>query len=339
MGILGRSVILLANPPNAMITTQNFSPRVSVIVPAYNVSRYLAEALISLERQTFQDFEALIVDDGSTDDTAAIAQSFVQRDSRFYLLQKSNGGLSSARNFGIAQANADYIALLDGDDAYCSDKLAAHVQTLDQQPSVGVVYSTSRAMRDDGSLTWVTLTGKPVQSDPLLALFCKNFVGHGSNAVLRRCLIDEVGNFDETLPSVEDLDLWLRIAALRRWQFYRESRVLCYYRVRPNGLSYNLEQMHRTHDRVIQAAHLRNPAETAAILPTATAYLYRYLARLAMTTGDVPQAEQFIQQAWDQDARIFWQDPRSLLTLLSVKGSPIAKRIIAGSLGTTSPAK
>ncbi|MEB3293952.1 MAG: glycosyltransferase [Synechococcales bacterium] len=327
--------MLISHSPNS----HTDRPRISVIVPAYNVSGYLADALTSLEHQTFQDFEVLIVDDGSTDETAAIARSFSQRDTRFRLLQKPNGGLSSARNFGIAQAQGEYIALLDGDDAYGVDKLATHVQILDRDPQVGVVYSASRAMREDGKQTWMTLTGKPVQADPLMALFCKNFVGHGSNAVLRRCLFAEVGNFDETLPSVEDLDLWLRIAALRCWRFHRDPRVLCYYRVRPSGLSYNLTQMQKTHDRVIQAAHLRNPAETAAILPTATAYLYRYLARLAMTTGDTQQAQQLIQQAWQRDARIFWQDPRSLLTLLSVKFSPLAKRVIAGSLGTASTAK
>ena len=125
-------------------------PKVSVIVPAYNVSKYIPEALASLEKQTFSDFEVLVVDDGSTDDTVAVVQKFCQRDNRFSLLQKPNGGLSSARNYGIRHAKGEYIALLDGDDIYHRDKIATHVARLYEKPDVGVVYSASRTIREDG---------------------------------------------------------------------------------------------------------------------------------------------------------------------------------------------
>jgi glycosyltransferase involved in cell wall biosynthesis len=309
-------------------------PKVSVIIPAYNVDRYLSAALESLVNQTYSDFEALIVDDGSTDRTAAIAREFsVERDRRFKLLQKPNGGLSSARNFGINHATGKYIALLDGDDVYLPAKLAAHVTTLDAQPSVGLAYGASQAMRDDGHPTWLKISGKPIVADPLQALMCKNFVVHGSNAVMRRSVFDRVGQFDETLASVEDLDLWLRIASDRTWQFHRDDRVLSYYRVRPSGLSFNLAQMQQTHERVLQAAIARSP-EVTAMLPTAQAYMYRYLGRMALTMGDSAQSRAFLDQAWQQDYRIFLQDPKSLVTLLSVKLAPIAQLAIRRSLGT-----
>ncbi|WP_208346680.1 glycosyltransferase family 2 protein, partial [Aetokthonos hydrillicola] len=97
-------------------------PKVSVVVPAYNVGSYIQDTLIGLERQSFRDFEVIIVDDGSSDDTAVVVQTFIERDSRFKLLQKQNGGLSSARNYGIHHACGEYIALLDGDDIYHPDK-------------------------------------------------------------------------------------------------------------------------------------------------------------------------------------------------------------------------
>lgn len=218
-----------------MLTT----PKVSVVVPAYNVSGYIQETLISLLLQTFPNFEVLVVDDGSSDDTAAIVKKFEERDSRFQLLQKSNGGLSSARNYGIRHAVGEYIALLDGDDVYHKDKLATHVDRLDRDADIGVVYSASQTIKDDGRPTFISLSGKPVHSNLMLALLCKNFVGHGSNGVFRRCLVDEVGEFDEDLRSWEDVDFWLRIAATQKWGFYREKRILCYYRVRPSGLSFN----------------------------------------------------------------------------------------------------
>lgn len=310
-------------------------PKVSVIVPAYNVRSYIEAALNSLKAQSFQNFEVLIVDDGSTDDTAKLVKAFCQSDSRFRLLQKQNGGLSSARNHGINQSCADYVALLDSDDAYAPDKLANHVSILDHSPQVGVVYSASQIMRDDGHLLLMYLSGKPIYAAPLLALLCKNFIGHGSNAVLRRCLFDEVGYFDETLRSSEDIDFWLRVAATQNWQFHRESKALCYYRVRPSGLSFNVAQMQQCSEQVIKAAHQRSPEIVEPMLPTAYAYMYRYLARLSLTAGNTEQARQFIQQAWTADRSIFVRDPRSLLTLLAVQFAPISKHLIGRSLGST----
>jgi glycosyltransferase involved in cell wall biosynthesis len=309
-------------------------PKVSVVIPAYNVCAYIEETLLSLERQTFAAFEAIIVNDGSTDETAAIAQSFCQRDARFRLITNPNGGLSAARNFGICHAKADYIAMLDGDDIYEPDKLANHVRWLDADPQIGVVYSASKTMREDGRVTWLSISGKPICSDPLVSLLCKNFVGHGSNAVFRRATIDEVGGFDETLRSSEDIDLWLRIAATGRWRFQREVQPLCCYRVRPSGLSFNISQMYHSHQKVLQAASDRSPSQVEPWLYTADAYMYRLLARIALTSGDVEQAQQFIERAWASDRSIFYRDPRSLLTLAAVKFSPLTKQLISRSLGS-----
>lgn len=309
------------------------TPKISVVVPAYNVSSYIEQALISLERQSWQDFEVLTVNDGSTDRTAEIVQAFCDRDSRFKLLHKQNGGLSSARNYGIRHANAEYIALLDGDDTYEPDKLANHIAVLDSAADVGVVYSASRIIRDDGKPTLMQLSGKQIKPDPLLSLLCKNFIGHGSNAVFRRCLVDEIGGFDESLPSFEDVDFWLRVAATRHWRFHREPKALCSYRVRPSGLSFNVEQMQRCGDRVIASAYKRSPELVEPMLPTAYAYMYRYLARLSLTAGDAEQARDFIDRALTADSSIFYRDPRSLLTLLAVRLAPVARMAIGRSLG------
>ena len=310
------------------------APQVSVIVPAYNVRSYIEQVLVSLKHQSFQNFEVIIVDDGSTDGTAEVVKPFCESDSRFQLLQKTNGGLSSARNCGIRHARAPYIALLDGDDVYKPEKLATHVSILDRAPDVGVVYSASRAIREDGRPTFMSLSGKPVMSNPLLALLCKNFIGHGSNAVFRRCIVDEVGEFDEGLRSSEDVDYWLRIAATGRWRFHRVPQVLCCYRVRPSGLSFNVAQMQRSHEQVLEAASRRSPQLVNPVLSTAYAYMYRYLARLSLTAGDAQRARNFIDQAWASDRSIFYRDPRSLLTLLSVRLAPLAKQVIGRSLGS-----
>lgn len=310
------------------------SAKVSVIVPAYNVQNYIEEALISLQQQTFANFEALVVDDGSTDETAEIVKRFCVQDSRFKLLQKPNGGLSSARNHGMKHASTDYIALLDADDRYEPDKLAAHVKVLDTHPEVGVVYSASKAIRDDGEATFMQLSGKPIYADPLKSLLCKNFVGHGSNAVFRRCIVAQVGFFDETLRSSEDVDYWIRIATLGCWTFHRDPRPLACYRVRPSGLSFNVTQMQRCNEQVLESAYQRSPERVKAILPTAYAYLYRYLARLALTGGDIAEARQMIRRALKQNAFIFLRDGRSLLTLCAVVLAPMTQIILRQSLGS-----
>lgn len=311
------------------------NPKVSVVVPAYNVQNYIEEALISLQQQSFTEFEVLVVDDGSTDGTAEIVRRFCAQDARFKLLQKPNGGLSSARNHGMKHASTDYIALLDADDRYEPDKLAAHVQVLETHPEVGVVYSASKAIRDDGGATFMQLSGKPIYADPVKALLCKNFVGHGSNAVFRYCIVEEVGYFDETLRSSEDVDYWIRIALLDRWTFYREPRLLVCYRVRPSGLSFNVAQMQRCNEQVLQSAYKRAPARVSVILSTAYAYLYRYLARLALTGGDQKEARRLIGCALKENAFIFLRDLRSLITLVAVYFSPLSQSFIRQSLGTS----
>jgi glycosyltransferase involved in cell wall biosynthesis len=308
--------------------------KVSVIVPAYNVQNYIEEALISLQQQSFAEFEVLVVDDGSTDGTAEIVRKFCVRDSRFKLLQKPNGGLSSARNHGIRHAKADCIALLDADDCYEPEKLATHVKILEQNDRVGVVYSASKAIREDGGSTFMQLSGKPIYADPLKSLLCKNFVGHGSNAVFRRCIVEQVGFFDETLRSSEDVDYWIRIATLGCWTFYRVPLPLSCYRVRPSGLSFNVTQMQHCNERVLQSAYERSPEKVQAILPTAYAYLYRYLARLALTAGNPAEARRLIGRALHSDASIFLRDGRSLVTLCAVVCAPFAQVMLRRSLGT-----
>lgn len=311
-------------------------PTVTVVIPAYNIEAYIEKALTSLQQQSLQTFEALIVNDGSTDSTAYIASDFCQGDARFRLLQKENGGLSSARNHGILAAQSDYIALLDGDDCYESDKLASHVHILEQQPQVGVVYSASKVLRDDGRPTWIQLSGKPIAPDPLEALLYKNFIGHGSNAVFRRCLVDEVGLFDESLKSSEDIDFWLRIAALESWQFHRVPTPLACYRVRPTGLSFNVGRMLECNERVLLSAYQRNPEKVGPFLPTAKAYLYRYLARLALTSDNHAEAQHYLNISLAADASIFWRDLRSLTTLVAVYCYPIARLFLRRSLGSAS---
>ncbi|MEN9229279.1 MAG: glycosyltransferase [Thermostichus sp. DG02_5_bins_236] len=312
------------------------NPTVSVIVPAYNVQKYISEALQSLLYQTWQNFEVLVVDDGSTDSTAEVVKHWCQRDPRFHLLSKPNGGLASARNWGIRHTQGEFIALLDADDRYLPQKLASHIEILQRHSGIDVIYSASKIIRDDGSPTWLSLSGRPMHSDPLLAMLCKNFIGHGSNAIFRRALFDQVGGFDESLQSCEDLDFWLKVAEQRPHCFYRYRQALCEYRVRPSGLSFDVKKMQECGEQVLQATFIRSPKKVQSIMPTAYAFFYRLLARLALTAQEPELAKDYIVKALASDRSIFLQDPRSLLTLLAVHLQFISRPLIHLSLNPRS---
>ena len=117
-------------------------PLISVVIPAYNAGQFLDETLESVLSQTYENWECIIVNDGSTDNTESVAKKWCEKDSRFRLTNKENGGLSSARNWGIKESKAEYIAFLDADDILTSDSLEIRINTLLKE-NVDLVYSNA----------------------------------------------------------------------------------------------------------------------------------------------------------------------------------------------------
>jgi glycosyltransferase involved in cell wall biosynthesis len=186
------------------------APAVSVVVPAYNVSRYIAEALDSILAQTFKDYEIIVVNDGSPD-TEELERALEPYRARIIYLRQENRGLSGARNTGIRASRAPLVALLDGDDVWETEFLSEMVGELGRDSSVGVLYCDARYFGDtpDAGRTFMELhpsTGE-VTFARLLAQEC-NII---SSVVARRELLLRAGSFDESLRSSEDFDLWLRI--------------------------------------------------------------------------------------------------------------------------------
>ena len=210
-------------------------PSVSVIIPAYNVAPFIAETLDSLFAQTYQDFEAILVNDGSTDDTEARVAPY--RDRLIYIHQP-NSGVMAARNAGLQAARGRYIALLDSDDLLLPRFLEVLVGMLEADPALSVAYPNARYFgwpKHDGKLHQdVFPVAEPVTFDRVLRRECYIF----GLLIFRREIIEAVGGYDESLAGqgAEDFELWLRM--LRhgyRFQFTRE--VLALYRWRQNSLS------------------------------------------------------------------------------------------------------
>ncbi len=194
---------------------RSLGAHVAVIIPCHDYGGFLAEALSSLQAQTYADWECVIVDDGSTDDTREVAAEFMSRDDRFTYLQRERGGPSRARNTGLAATSGEYVQFLDADDLLEPDKLRSHVDYLDRHPETGIVYgdaATFGSEREDRMISPVAL-GAPVGSGPHAV---RRFVVRNPLVVeaplVRRSVLDLVGMFSESLDFLEDWDLWTRCA-------------------------------------------------------------------------------------------------------------------------------
>jgi glycosyltransferase involved in cell wall biosynthesis len=208
------------------------TPQISVIIPSYNYGRYIGGTIESVLRQTFADWELLIIDDGSTDQTRDVVQPYLD-DERVSFHPIDHGGVSAAKNAGIQMARGAFVAILDADDRWLPTKLEKQLSLFGSRPELGVVYS--RRLLIDAQ-------GRPLQyTQPTLyrgnileAIFQTNFVCQ-STAMIRRDVFEDVGLFDERYPPVEDYDLWLRIA--RWYPFDYVDEPLVEYRVGHASLS------------------------------------------------------------------------------------------------------
>jgi len=192
---------------------------VSVIVPAYNAAWCVERLLASIAAQTFSDFEAIVVNDGSKDETARIVAAFAQGDSRFRLIDQENAGVAAARNRALAEARGEFLAPVDADDLWREDYLAEMVATLDRPDAASAPFAFCYSVwidADDLGLPFVPPAAPP--GSDFVTLLRSNPVGNGSCAVFRRARVVEVGGYDATLHARgakggEDWKLTLELAA------------------------------------------------------------------------------------------------------------------------------
>jgi glycosyltransferase involved in cell wall biosynthesis len=217
--------------------------RVSVIMPAYNVEPFIGDALRSALAQTVTDLEVVVVDDGSTDGTAAVVEEIARRDDRVRFLQQANRGLAGARNTALAAARGDVLALLDSDDLWEPAFLAEQLAILDARPGVDIVTGNGRYLGGpaDGQPARPYPDARPA---PDLASIIEDERAVFIMSVFRRRVYDAIGGFDQTMRTNEDYDFWLR-AANAGFRFARNDRPLCLYRIRGDSLSANEVKMLR----------------------------------------------------------------------------------------------
>src|SRR5690348_17923923 len=230
-------------------------PKISVVIPTQNRAEFLRAAIQSVLNQTFQDFEIIIIDDASVDETANVIQSFEDPRIR-YVRHETKGGQGATRNAGIRQASGEYIALLDDDDEWLPEKLERQSGVLDRSPlKVGLVY-TGFSKIDTNSRQLIH-TIIPRKRGSIFNDMCTdNWIGTCSTVMLRKQCFDVVGLFDESLAAGADYDLWLRISKDFDIEYVTEALVL--YRMHGHSISTNndsqiqgVEGLLRKHGRVL----------------------------------------------------------------------------------------
>lgn len=213
------------------------TPTVSVLVSSYNYGRFIGAALASVRAQTVPDFEAVVVDDGSTDETFDVLADFL-RDPRFRLVRQEHGGPSRAKSVGIVRARGEYLAFLDADDVWEPTKLQRQLELFDSDPRLGVAFTRRRFIDPEGQ---PVVRPQPVVAERtgLDELFRQNVICF-SSAMLRRTVAEHVGLFDAGLPLALDYDFWLRVA--RRYPLACVDEALTAYRVGHGNLSRRIAQ-------------------------------------------------------------------------------------------------
>jgi teichuronic acid biosynthesis glycosyltransferase TuaG len=281
-------------------------PLVSVVMPAFNAGRHIAQSIESVLGQTFGGWELIVVDDGSTDDTAEVSRRFAAADGRVRYFRRTNGGQAAARNTGLAHARGRVVAFLDADDLWLPDKLAAQVAVLEES-GADFVYCDGYVFSDDGADTsekhFHALPGPTPGAEMFRTLFGANHVGT-LTVLVRRAALDAVGLFDEgrAYQNCEDYDLWLRLAK-HGARFYGMTERLVRYRRHAAASTYAESNVLRPMLAVLQK-HGRDPALDPTIVRKRIRDLYRGLAEALVREGKVAEAGRSLEEfaAWERSA-------------------------------------
>lgn len=235
------------------LNTQEKIPKISVIIPCFNAGAYIDEAVNSVLSQTFQDFEIIIIDDGSEDQTHEIVMSYVEKDHRFKYIRQENKGLSASRNKGLQNAKGEFIQFLDADDLLSSDKFENQIAAFRKNNHIDIIYSEYLCFGDHNiNKRWIY--SRVLIKDPPLKDLILNWERDLSIPI--HCFLFRMscfvlwGQFDETLPNHEDWDIQIRFAnSGARYKIVPGRTAL--YRIREHSISRNLLEMTMGRDLVI----------------------------------------------------------------------------------------
>lgn len=287
------------------------NPKVSIVIPAYNSMAYLPEAVDSVRQQSFQDFEILVIDDGSTDDTCKWVSNLTNN--RIKLISQENQGCATARNNGVRASKGQYIAFLDADDIWESKKLEKQVSILDSFSNVGLVNTWISHVDSEGSS--VGRLGIANAEGHVWELVVKdNPIMCGSAPMIRRQCLDQVGLFDQSLSSAEDWDMWIRIAEKYEFAVVREPKVP--YRIHSNSKSHNLQLHLQSRLKVVEKIFQNRASNISVTKDKVYGLIYLSIAYRALQNHDFDSAFILKKQSFKYYPRLFYSKAFQRLGLI-----------------------
>lgn len=266
---------------------------VSVVIPTYNRPSFLAGAIRTALNQTYDDLEIIVVDDGSS---KPYARETVDKFSSIVtcIEHKTNEGLSAARNTGIAAADGEYIAFLDDDDRWAETKLADQVAALEAAPESGLATCLCISVSPDGDPIHVESSAP--SGDLSDAILRKNLIGSPSRVLVRREALDQIGGFDEMLPTKQDWDLYLRLC--QEWHVAAVPDHLC-FRTAHESMSSSPAAIERDYAAVLKK-HEKLIHERG-YLEAAKASINERAGRAYLDTGELRSARQSLKRALEAE--------------------------------------
>lgn len=273
-------------------------PKVSIITPAYNSEFYIKDAIHSVLSQTYSDFELIVVDDGSTDKTQEIVNSYVtQYPQKIKYIYQANAGPSKARNTAIEHSQGEYIALLDADDIWAKERLERQVKIFETNPKIALVHANITGISSSGKIIKSFKRNQQYLSGCIFEhLFLRKADIASSTVLLRKDCLKETGLFDEHLSRLgsEDRDLWLRIA--QKFPIQYIDFELAYYRIREGSMSQDYAKMLKGRlyivDKYTPEKGPRNSLRRAAL-----AKIYRDLGDLYLYQQKFSEARVYYDQS------------------------------------------
>jgi glycosyltransferase involved in cell wall biosynthesis len=218
-------------------------PIVSAVIPAYNAAKYLRQAIESVFAQTYTDWEIVLVDDGSTDNTRAVVQPYLDlAPERFQYIYQENQGLPAARNEAIRNARGRFLALLDADDIWKPDRLMHSVTVLEGRPDIGLVHGKVARIDSEGRFIDVPPADRGyLEGDIAHYIYTRRAHIQCPTVTFRKECVEVLGGFDPAIPGTADRDLWFRISERYKVGFVDE--VLASYRMSSDSMSHDLNRM------------------------------------------------------------------------------------------------
>lgn len=283
-------------------------PLVSVIMPAYNAERHIADSIRSVRAQTYSDWELIVVDDGSTDKTAEVVRQMAASDAHIKYLFQENGGQGKARNTAIRNSRGRLIAFLDSDDLWLPEKLELQVRAV-EVTAADLIFTGGYIFQGDDvtdeTNRFPIRHGKFAGSEVLELLLEFNFIPVMS-VLMKKEIFDEAGPFPEARPfqGCEDYDLWLKLAK-HKAVFYGMEQRLFRYRRHPSAMTHNASEVLKPMLRVV-SHHIDDGQLTQDTKTKRVRNLYRELIAALLDEGKVGEAAAYMRElaAWDKSGLV-----------------------------------